>query len=53
MTIDWLVDGRVIFTMYDYVEDIQVEAPGDFDGKDVTPAISDLFQVNEACQNST
>ena len=27
MTIDWSVDGKVIFTMYDYLEDILAEAP--------------------------
>ena len=48
MTIDWSVDGKVIFTMYDYLEDILAEAPDDFDGEDVTPAVSDLFQVDEA-----
>ena len=30
ITIDWSVDGKVIFTMYDYLEDILTEAPGDF-----------------------
>ena len=43
MTVDWSVDGRVIFTMYNYLEDILAEAPDDFDGKNVTPAVSDLF----------
>ena len=33
--------------MYDYLEDILAEAPSNFDGKDVTPAISELFFVNE------
>ena len=50
MTIDWYVDGKVIFTMYDYLEDILTEEPDDFDGEDVTPAVSDLFQVDEACR---
>ena len=36
--------------MYNYLEDILAEASDDFDGKDVTPAVSNLFQVNEACQ---
>ena len=31
MTIDWSVDGKVIFTMYDYLEDILAETPDDFD----------------------
>ena len=50
MTIDWSGDGKVIFTMYDYLEDILAEALDDFDGDNVTPAISDLFQVDEACK---
>ena len=33
--------------MYNYLEDIPVETPDDFDGKDVTPVVSDLFQVNK------
>ena len=48
MTIDWSVDGKVIFTMYNYLEDILAEAQDDFDEEDVTPAVSDLFQVDEA-----
>ena len=43
MTIDWLVDERVIFSIYDYLEDILAESPDDFDGKDVTPTVSGLF----------
>ena len=41
MTIDWSVDGKVIFTMYDYLEDILAEAPDNFDGEGVTPAVSE------------
>jgi len=48
MTIDWSEQGKVIFTMYDYLEDILAEAPECFDGEDVTPAVSDLFQVDES-----
>ena len=50
MTIDWSVDGKVIFTMYDNLEDILAEAREDFDGEDVTPPVSNLFQVDEACK---
>ena len=50
MTIDWSVDGKVIFTMYDYLGDILAEAPDDFNGEDVTPAVSDHFNVDEACR---
>ena len=46
MTIDWSTKGKVVFTMYDYLEDILSEALTDFDGEDVTPAISELFTVN-------
>ena len=31
-------------------DDILAEAPDDFDGEYVTPTVSDLSQVNEACQ---
>ena len=41
MTIDWSVDGKVIFTMYDYLENILAEAPDNSDGEDVTPAVSE------------
>ena len=50
MTIDWTTEGNVVFTMYDYLEDILAETPLDFDGEDVTPAISELFFVNETHQ---
>ena len=50
MTIDWSIDGKVIFTMYNYLEDILAETPDDFDGEDMTPAVSNLFQVDEACR---
>ena len=46
MIIDWSTEGKVVFTMYDYLEDILSEAPADFDGEDVTPAVSNLFSVN-------
>ena len=50
MIIDWSVDGKIIFTMDDYLEDILAEAPDDFDGEGTTSAVSDLFQVDEACR---
>ena len=34
--------------MYDYLEDILAEAPVKFDGEDVTPANSELFQIDES-----
>ena len=48
MTIDWSEEGLVVFTMYDYLEDIIADAPDCFDGDDVTPANSTLFQVDES-----
>ena len=39
-----------MFTMSDYLKNILAEAPSDFDGEDVTPAISELFFVNETHQ---
>ena len=36
----------VVFTMYDYLESILDEAPSEFDGEDVTPAVRDLFTVD-------
>ena len=50
MTIDWTIEGKFVFTMYNYLEVILGEAPTDLDGEDVTPVISKLFQVNETCQ---
>ena len=46
MTIDLSEVGRVVFTMYDYLEDTIANAPDCFDGEDVTPVISTLFQVD-------
>ena len=39
--------------MYDYLKDILAEAPDDFDGEDVTPAISDFFAGNLTHQQRT
>ena len=50
MTIDWSTESVVVFTMYDYLESILDEAPSDFDGEDVTPAVKDLFSVNMSQQ---
>ena len=47
MTIDWFNDGRVRFTMCNFLEDILEEAPSDFDGEGTTPAIKSLFQVED------
>ena len=37
--------------MYDYLQDILSEAPADFDGKDVRPAVSNLFTINLTQRN--
>ena len=46
MTIDLTTERKVVFIMYNYLEDILSEVPADFDDEDVTPAISELFSVN-------
>ena len=51
MDINWTTEGMVVFTMYDYLEDILAESPLEFDGEDVTPAVSELFTVNLTHQN--
>ena len=33
--------------MYDFLEDILIDAPPEFDGEDVTPATKTFFIVNE------
>ena len=50
MTIDRTLDEKVVFTMYDYLEDILAEAPVEFDGENITPVNSELFQVDESCK---
>ena len=50
MTIDYSEDSTVKFTMYDYLEDIVLEAPDDMDGKSVTVASDHLFTVNDKCE---
>jgi hypothetical protein len=50
MTIDYSEDGMVKFTMYDYLEDILLEAPDDMDGVSVTVASDHLFTVNGGCE---
>ena len=47
MTIDWTAKRRVKFTMYDFLEDILIDAPPEFDGEDVTPATNRMFIVDE------
>jgi hypothetical protein len=47
MTIDYSEEGKVKFTMPDFVDGILEEAPMDMDGIAVTPAAGDLFTVRE------
>ena len=47
ITIDYSEKGRVIFTMYDYLEDILDEMPGDMKGTSPTPASGNLSDVDE------
>jgi hypothetical protein len=49
MTIDYSEDGKVKFTMYDYLEDILEESPEDMKGTTRTVASDHLFTVNPEC----
>eukprot|EP00980_Cylindrotheca_fusiformis_P016285 scaffold4840_cov147-Cylindrotheca_fusiformis.AAC.1 len=49
MTIDYSEDGKVKFTMADYIDDLLKEIPEDLSkGPSVNPAALHLFQVNES-----
>jgi hypothetical protein len=48
MTIDFSEDGKVKFTMFDYIENLLEGAPDDMDGTAVTPAGVHLFDVNDS-----
>jgi hypothetical protein len=47
ITIDYSEVGKVIFTMYDYLEDILAEMPDDMNGGAPTPASDNLFDVDD------
>jgi hypothetical protein len=47
MTIDYSDEGKVKFTMFDYLQNMFDELPADMDGEAATPAAAHLFQVNE------
>jgi hypothetical protein len=47
ITIGYSENGKVKFTMYDYVEDILEDMPGDMKGTAPTPASDNLFDVDE------
>ena len=46
MTIDWTWKRRVKFTMYDFLENVLIDAPPEFDGENVTPTTKTLFTVD-------
>lgn len=43
IAIDWSSDGRIRFTMYDFLEDVLEEALFGFNGEDTTSATKFLF----------
>jgi hypothetical protein len=47
ITIDYSKKDRVIFTMYDYLEDILESMPDDMNGTSPTPASDNLFSIDE------
>jgi hypothetical protein len=50
MTIDFSTDGKVRFSMIDYVKGMLDELPEDMGGECVTPASSFLFEVDADCE---
>jgi hypothetical protein len=47
LTIDYSKKNNVIFTMYDYLEDILESMPEDMNGTSPTPASDNLFDVDD------
>jgi hypothetical protein len=47
LTIDYSKKDNVIFTMYDYLEDILESMPEDMNGTSPTPASDNLFDVDD------
>jgi hypothetical protein len=47
ITIDYSQKSKVLFTMYDYLEDILEDMPDDMNGTSPTPASDNLFEVDE------
>jgi hypothetical protein len=47
MTIDYSEDGKVRFSMIDYIDGLLDEAPEDMAGTAVTPTANDLFTMQE------
>jgi hypothetical protein len=48
MTIDFSNDGKVKFTMVDYIENVLFDAPASMNGTASTPAAIHLFEINAA-----
>ena len=49
MTINYSTDGKVRFSMIDYVQGMLDEIPDDMNGESATPASKFLFEVNADC----
>jgi hypothetical protein len=50
MTIDFSTDGKVRFSMIDYVQAILDNLPEDMDGESATPASNHIFDVDTSCE---
>ena len=48
LTIDFSIDGKVMFTMIEYIKGMLEELPADFSGKAPNPASPKLFDVDPA-----
>ena len=46
MTIDYSEEGKVKFTMYDYIDDLLEELPPHMQGSAASPAAAHLFETN-------
>ena len=52
MTIDYSQEDVVIFTMYDYINEIIESLPADMKGMAISPAGPHLFKINEDCEKT-
>ena len=50
MTIDFTTDGKVKFTMDDYIENFLEETPDEMGGTAATPALGNLFDVHDTAE---
>ena len=51
MTIHYNTKGKVVFTMFDYIQDVFDEPPEEFHGQTETPAANHLFDVDKESEN--